>query len=219
VASDGLRILTGTAEHDGTGAQTGRVVPFPGGASSDDALFEGLLAGRPAAIADLFDRHAPTVRRLLTRMLSDASEADDLAQETFLVVVRRARDIRRPEAVRSFVVATAIRMAKNELRRRAIRRFIGLDEAQPPLVVDPHDAEVREQVERLQAVLQDLGTDARALFLLRHVERLELTELSSAFGCSLATIKRRLTRVEARFMALARSDAALQELLPREEAR
>jgi RNA polymerase sigma-70 factor (ECF subfamily) len=194
----------------------GRVVSLRVEPPRDADLLDGLQAGRPAAIAALYDRYAGSVRRILTRMLSDASEADDLTQETFLVVLRRVADIHRPEALRSFVVGTAVRTAKNELRRRAVRRFIGLDDESATLVVAPHDAVVSEQVVRLQAVLQELGADNRALFLLRHVECLELTELATAFDCSLATVKRKLSRVDARFRALARSDRALRDLVPEE---
>jgi RNA polymerase sigma-70 factor, ECF subfamily len=195
------------------GRTGGEVVAFPTEPSRDEELWQGLADARPVALSELFDRYAPPVRRLLTRMLDDASAADDLTQETFLVVLRRLRDIR-PDALRSFVMATAVRTAKNELRRRAVRRWVGLGASRPVLVLEPCDVVVREQVVRLQGVLQALEPEARALFLLRHLEGLELTELASSFRCSLATIKRRLVRVEARFEALARSDSALRALVP-----
>ena len=168
-------------------------------------------AGQAAAFAGLFDRYAPAVRRLVTRMLSDAAEADDLTQETLLIVVRRAHDIHSPEALRPFVMGVAVRTAKGELRRRSVRRWVGLDEAR--LTANAHDAVAGEQFARLQNALWRLGANGRALFLLRHAEQMDLAELAGAFRCSLATIKRRLAKVDKRFKALARADDALRDLV------
>ena len=60
------------------------------------------------------------------------------------------------------------------------------------------------------------GSDAnqvsRLLFVLRHVEGLELTELAEVVGCSLATVKRRLSRADQRFRAITRNDPVLRQL-------
>jgi RNA polymerase sigma-70 factor, ECF subfamily len=181
-------------------------------------LHEGLARKDPKAVAALFDAHAAPVRRLLTRMLSDASEADDLTQETLLIVLRRAADIRHDGAIRAFVMSTAVRVAKNEIRKRALRRWVFFADDEPEVGpgVAAADSALRERVVRLQGALNTLGTEARALFLLRRLEGIELAELAATFGCSLATIKRRLAKVEKQFNALARADAVLADLVDEE---
>lgn len=184
----------------------------------DDASFVAdVVAKQPAAIAELFDRYEDLVRRTLVRALGNARDLDDMTQDTFLTVIRRCSTLRDPSALRSFVVSVSIRIARNELRKRSLRRFVGLDEGVTSPVVGPHDAEVAEGVRRVYAAIERLGTDGRLAFVLRHVEGYDLVETAAACECSLATIKRRLVRAEARFEAIAKSDPALREFLTPEE--
>ena len=66
-------------------------------------------------------------------------------------------------------------------------------------------------------LLDTLPENERLAFSLRFIAEMELTEVAAACGCSLATIKRRLTRAEAHFLAGARQDPALNERLARGE--
>jgi RNA polymerase sigma-70 factor (ECF subfamily) len=74
----------------------------------------------------------------------------------------------------------------------------------------------REGVRRLYRALDRLDAGSRVLFVLRHVEAFELTELARAEGCSLATVKRRLARAEQRFERIASRDPLLRTFLTRE---
>ena len=78
-----------------------------------------------------------------------------------------------------------------------------------PASVPPVDPDLKESVTRLYRALERLDADSRVLFVLRHVEEIELTELSSMVGLSLSTVKRRLAQAERRFEALARHDPLL----------
>src|SRR5579864_1854709 len=55
---------------------------------SDDALLEQASGGSSEALSVLFKRHARVVRGVAYRVLRDASEADDLLQDIFLLVRR-----------------------------------------------------------------------------------------------------------------------------------
>jgi len=188
------------------------VVALSPTASGDAELLAGIVAARPAAVAELFDRYSQLVRRVLARTLGN--DIDDSVQETFLTVVRRAETLRDASALSSFIVSIAIRIARNELRSRAIRRWIGLEDehAQVEFSVDPS---AREGIRRLDAALNRLDPDARVLFVLRHVEQLELSEVAELTQASLATVKRRLARAEKRFEAIAARDPVLCEYLAR----
>ena len=61
----------------------------------------------------------------------------------------------------------------------------------------------------VREALAVLSSDERIAFSLRHLEELELTEVASACGVSLSTVKRRLKRAEERFDALALRDPRL----------
>src|SRR5262245_19060990 len=109
------------------------VVPLRRSTGAGEAeLLAAVVAGKPAAIAELFDRYSRLVRQMLIRTLGSSFDVDDLMQETFLTAVRRAHTVRDPGALSSFIVGVAIRQAKNELRRRTVRRWIGLEQDREP---------------------------------------------------------------------------------------
>jgi RNA polymerase sigma-70 factor, ECF subfamily len=170
-----------------------------------------LIAGDDAAIAELFDRFRQLVRKMLIRTLGSAYDVDDLAQETFLIVLRRVPTLRDPQLLSSFVIGASIRVAKNELRKRALRRWIGLEELS--LAVPAVDPDVKDSVARLYRALERMDADSRVLFVLRHVEELELAQLAETLELSIATVKRRLAQAEKRFEAIARSDPMLRTYL------
>jgi RNA polymerase sigma-70 factor, ECF subfamily len=194
-----------------------RIVPLSRSELPETELVTAVIGKDPIAIAELYDRYAALVRRVLIRALGTDVDVDDVVQETFLTVVRRIAGLRDPAALRSFVVSVTLRLAKNELRKRALRRWVGLDELVEPPVTPASDDAARESVRHVYAALSRMGPDLRLIFVLRHVEGLELTELAAAAGCSLATIKRRLARAESRFEALAAGDPVLRERLRRDE--
>ena len=88
------------------------------------------------------------------------------------------------------------------------------DDELPELPCDD-DPGARETVRAVYAVLDAMPTDERICFALRFVHGEELTDVASAVGCSLATVKRRIARAEERFVALCRRDPSLVDRLNR----
>jgi RNA polymerase sigma-70 factor (ECF subfamily) len=191
----------------------GAVVPLARSQSDESSLVEGLIERSPAAVAELFDRYAPLVRRMLIRTLGSAVDIDDVMQETFLVIIRRCKTLRKRAALRSFVVGVSLRVARNELRKRRVRRWIGLEDAAVVPMVPGYDPIAAETLQRFYTGLDRMDASLRVLFVLRHIEGLELTELAEMCGCSLATVKRRLARGNQRFRAITRADPVLRRLL------
>ena len=189
------------------------LIPLSRDEANESEFLRGISRGDPAAVAQLFDRFAPLVRGMLIRVLGRTHEIDDLVQDVFIVLVRRCGALERPEALRSFVVGVTIRTAKKALRLRSLRRWVGLEELDAPPVYPEHDAIRAEQVRRAYGLLDRMSGPSRLVFVLRHVEELELTEVAKATGCSLATTKRRLARAERHFEALARGDQVLRDLM------
>jgi RNA polymerase sigma-70 factor (ECF subfamily) len=181
----------------------------------EPSLVRALVARQPAAAAAAWDRFAPLVRGLLWQSLGAFSDVDDLAQDVFLHFFRRIPDLRDPNAVSSFVVGITIRVARGELRRRRLRRWLRLsdDGALPDVPVAGADVDAREALSRLYAILDRVDDDARLAFVLRHVQGLELTEVAQALGCSLATAKRRISKANQRIAVHARGDRALEPFL------
>ena len=94
---------------------------------SDDALMARLAARDPQALRVIFDRHAALPWRIAFRMLGDAAEAEDVAQDALLRLWQHAN---RWQPGGSGVAAWLTRVATNLcLDRLRRRRFVGQDEA------------------------------------------------------------------------------------------
>jgi RNA polymerase sigma-70 factor (ECF subfamily) len=186
---------------------------LPTSALLDDADLARLAAARdPRAAAAVWDRYATLVRGILRRALGPSADVEDLVQDTFIGLYRTLPGLRDPDALRSFVVGTALRVARSELRRKRVRRWLALT----PTGVLPESAEVgasdpeaRRAVKRLYEVLDKLDDRARLAFVLRFLEGYELTEVAEALGCSLATAKRALAKAQERVTAMVARDPLL----------
>ena len=178
------------------------VLPAADLSTIDDAgLVRAVLHGDPRAPRVLWDRHARLVYRILRRSLGQQNDVEDLVQEVFLSLWKRLPTLRDPRALPAFLVTITTLTLRHELRRRWVRRWMTLGAKQDidsdPRVVHPNP-EARQAVSRLYAILDRLGREERIAFALRFIEGLELTEVATALGLSLATAKRRLVRARAR---------------------
>lgn len=196
---------------------TARVVALSPEITDEVRLVEKLIAREPASVAQLFDRYADLLRGLIARMLGSSADVDDLVQEAFLIVIAKVSELQKPEALRSFVVSVAMGLTRNELRKRALRRFVRWSDAPPPSVPHECDGRRNETVVAVYRVLDQLDATSRILFIMRRVEGWELRDLAEAEKCSLATLKRRLQKAEERFRAIAAREPALRGLLEVEE--
>jgi len=184
----------------------------------DDAgLARAAIEGQAGAHATVWQRYAGLVTGLLRRTLGPGADVEDQVQETFVQFFRDVKKIREPAALRSFLIAVASRVARSELRRRRFRRWLTLTDsgAVPDEPAAGADAEAREAVRRLYALLDRLDDRGRVLFVLRYVEGLELTDVAAALDMSLATVKRHLARVSTQVHAMAAGDPLLAPYLAR----
>jgi RNA polymerase sigma-70 factor (ECF subfamily) len=187
---------------------------------SDSALVQAMRERAPRAAENIWNRHASLVRRILRRSLGPSVDVEDAVQEVFLCLFRDLESLREPAALRSFLYGITLHVATSELRRRRARRWLTLWDGplpeREPSADDAPDGE-REAIHRLYGVLDRIDAKRRMVFVLRYVEGLELTELSSVLGCSLSTTKRRVAEAAARVNVLAAKDPLLAPYLARRE--
>ncbi len=180
---------------------------------SDAALVEGLRARRPEAVAALYDRYAPHVRRLLARVMGSARDLDDLAHDVFVRAIGSSGEIRDPNALKAWMTSIAIHTARTAIQARTRRRWLSFlaPEALPEPAAIVAESEVSEAMRATYGVLDTLPADERVVFALRFIEGMELTAIAEACGLSLATVKRRIARAEDLFCARARANPVLAE--------
>jgi RNA polymerase sigma-70 factor (ECF subfamily) len=186
--------------------------PAEDSASPDAELARALMAGEAASAEKVWSRFAPVVHGIVSRALGPDAEVEDVTQEIFYRLFSRIGTLRKPEALRSFVVSFAIRIVKWELRRRRARRWLTLSETGevPEQALLFMSAENRYALRRLYVLLDRLSARERLVLVLRHVEGMTLEEIADAMELSLATIKRVLRRATMRLSVLVEADAALK---------
>jgi RNA polymerase sigma-70 factor, ECF subfamily len=179
---------------------------------SDADLVLALQRGEPMAAGAIWERYSPRVHRFLLRSLGrPGDEVEDLTQETFLRIFTRAGAIRKPAALREFIMAVAIRVLKWELRRRRVRRWVRLSDngEVPDIVMNGADQEARQALERCYAILNSLGARERMAFALRYLEEMTMEEVAKHLSISLSTAKRLVNRATVLVSAEVGQDADL----------
>jgi RNA polymerase sigma-70 factor, ECF subfamily len=176
-------------------------------AARDLELAHALINGQPDAAVLAWERYAPLVHRIVSRAIGPDAEVEDVTQEIFYRLFSRIGTLRKPEALRSFVISFAIRIVKWELRRRRARRWLTLSETGevPEEQMTVMDAESRYALRRLYSLLDRLSTRERLVLILRHVEGMTLEEIAEAMELSLATVKRGLRRASLRVSQMVES--------------
>ncbi|MBX9623975.1 MAG: RNA polymerase sigma factor, partial [Gemmataceae bacterium] len=170
-------------------------VARPADPGTTDAELVGRFADRTAdpdaAFAELVRRHGPMVHAVCRRVLGRAADADDAFQATFLVFLRKARQVRDRAAVGNWLYGVAHRTATHLKGRAARRRPVPLDlDAMPaPRPADPSDL-----LPALDDELARLPDRLRAVVVLCELEGATLAAAAKALGVPPGTAASRLHR-------------------------
>jgi RNA polymerase sigma-70 factor (ECF subfamily) len=148
----------------------------------------------------------------MSRAVGPDQEVEDLVQEAFLRLYRKLPDLREPGALKAFVVTITTRVLQTELRGRWLKRWLGLtgSGALPDRPAEEADLDAREALVRFYRLLDRLGPQHRTVFVLRYIEGMDLEDVATAAGVSLATVKRWLPRIVRRMFGQAERDPLLK---------
>ncbi|HEY7728759.1 MAG TPA: sigma-70 family RNA polymerase sigma factor [Candidatus Eisenbacteria bacterium] len=172
-------------------------------ASDERDLVARCLARDERAYRELVRRYQRPVLNLAWRIVGDAEEAADVAQETFLRVLRSLASYDPDRPLKSWLFKIAANLALDALRRKKRRPYLTedlVDEAGPRFEpVDsgpPPDAALREgwSSERFDALVRELPVHYQAMLYLRYREELAYEEIAETLEIPLGTVKVRLHR-------------------------
>jgi len=161
---------------------------------ADAALVARVGAGDSAACRSLMDTHLGRIHGFAWRMLGDAGDAEDVAQEAFLRLWRQAARWRAEARVGTWLHRVAHNLCVDRLRKRR-----GDSGDQPPDLADPapgpaaerHRAQVARSVE---AALARLPERQRAAIALVHYQELGNIEAADIMGVSVEAMESLLSR-------------------------
>lgn len=161
---------------------------------SDNDLLRAVARGDENALARIYDRYRLILFGLLMRILHSREEAEDVLQEVFLQVWRRAGDFDEARG-RAFTWLVTVARSRALDRLRALGSRARLAEAAPAAeqIGDAsQEAFQSEQAEVVRQALAQIPTDQRQALLLAYFEGLTQMEIAARLGAPLGTVKTRM---------------------------
>ncbi len=163
---------------------------------TDEALARRVQHGDRAALAALVERHhSPLVGYLYHMVGGDRPLAEDMAQETFLRVMRGIGGYRTGRPFKPWLYAIATNLVRDHVKR-AEHRYAMLDADETPIAGDMDiegDAIVSANVEAVLNELMLLPEHQRAVIVLRYYGELSLSEIAGRLDLPVGTVKSRLS--------------------------
>lgn len=165
----------------------------------DDELIMAVGSGVEDALRVLYTRHTPGMLRLIRRLTSDPSVAEEILQETWLAVWRGADTFRGDSSVHGWLLGVARRQAHNRLRRGRLPT-VHIDEAAD--VPDAVDVEATvlaaAGAARVARAIAALPEHLREVAILVLVDELPYRDVAAAAGIPVGTVKSRMSHARGR---------------------
>jgi RNA polymerase sigma-70 factor, ECF subfamily len=174
---------------------------MPDSPDPDAALMLRVQGGDRDAFTELVGKYQKPIYNFILRTVRDETEAEDLAQTTFVQVWKSAHRYRASARFSTWLYTIARNLCLNELRRRSRHRAESLDGSQSdedqsaPQIEDrsapqPGGEALMGELERkLAEALADLPENQRTAILLCQQEESSYEDIAAVLGCSLSATK------------------------------
>jgi RNA polymerase sigma-70 factor (ECF subfamily) len=172
----------------------------------DQALVERVQRGDKRAFELLVSKYQRKIFRLLSRLIRDSAEIEDVAQEAFIKAYRALPNFRGESAFYTWLYRIAINTAKNHLvaqGRRAptsteaeVEDAESFDDADQLRDVNTPDSmlQSRQVGEAVNRAIEKLPEDLRTAIVLRELEGLSYEEIAESMNCPIGTVRSRIFR-------------------------
>jgi RNA polymerase sigma-70 factor (ECF subfamily) len=174
---------------------------------TDEILLQRMRAGEEEAFAALYQRLHGVVYRFARQMSGSAEWAEDVTQEVFLILLRKA-DLFDPR--RGALSTYLIQITRNEMLRR-----LGRERLHESLLAEPEDEQAEaeagliergnplghllrsREIEFVRQAVLALPLHYREVVVLCDLEELNYAETAALLGCAVGTVRSRLHRARA----------------------
>jgi RNA polymerase sigma-70 factor (ECF subfamily) len=172
----------------------------------DRQLVERVQRGDKRAFELLVAKYQRKIFRLLSRLIRDPGEIEDVAQEAFIKAYRALPKFRGDSAFYTWLYRIAINTAKNHLvaqGRRAptsteteVEDAERMDDADQLRDVNTPDSMLlsKQVAEAVNRAIDKLPEDLRTAIVLREIEGLSYEEIAESMNCPIGTVRSRIFR-------------------------
>jgi RNA polymerase sigma-70 factor (ECF subfamily) len=168
----------------------------------DAALMLRVKQGDSDAFAQLVDKYKQPVMNLVYRMLRDATEAEDIAQNVFIQVHKSASRYQASSKFTTWLFTIARNLCLNELRRRSRHPADSMEASHPEneeqpwqqfedkKTFSPPETLLQGELEhKIEEALAELPENQRTAILLCRQDELSYEEIAKVLRCSLSATK------------------------------
>ncbi len=163
----------------------------PANATTDEKLMLAFSQGSSEAFTELFRRYRQPLYGFFRRRATDPAHAEELAQETFLALLRSARRYEPRALFRTYLYAIGLKILRADRRKITFRAaFFG----QPDTIPDPAKQDATESGLWVRRAIANLDAIDREILLLREFEQLSYAEIAQLLRLPVNTVRSRLFR-------------------------
>lgn len=180
--------------------------PTAGNRQIDQELVERAQRGDKQAFGMLVDKYQRKLGRLLSRLIRDQAEIEDVVQESFIKAYRALPNFRGDSAFYTWLYRIGINTAKNYLvsmgRRPQVSNDIEIEDAEnfedagELRTLDTPETELmtKEIAQTVNDTVESLPEELRTAITLREIEGLSYEEIAQLMDCPIGTVRSRIFR-------------------------
>ena len=195
-----------TGEQGSPMANMANDLPANANRELDQVLVERAQAGDKKAFGLLVEKYHRKLGRLLSRMIRDQTEVEDVVQETFIKAYRALHNFRGDSAFYTWLYRIGINTAKNYLvslgRKPQVLNDVEIEDAENfeggtnmRTMETPETALATKQIaQTVNDTVETLPEDLRTAITLRELEGMSYEEIAAIMQCPIGTVRSRIFR-------------------------
>lgn len=185
---------------------------------NEDFLIKKAKKGDSAAFSALMEQHFAMIYNLALRMSGNPDDASDLTQEVMIKLFKNIGAFESKSKFSTWVYRVASNTCLDELRKIKRKKTVSLDaeyetedgsvgyEAEDTAPTPDVSAERSELKTIVAKAVSRLGEEYRTAVILRDINGLSYTEIAEVIGCSVGTVKSRISRGRANLKEILEKD-------------
>jgi RNA polymerase sigma-70 factor (ECF subfamily) len=187
------------------------VTPIESETPSEAEAIQRAQDGDKAMFEYLYRLHSRRVYALCLRMVADATEAEDLTQEAFLLLFRKIHTFRGESAFSTWLHRLAVNLVLVHFRKKSLQ-VVSIEgtpdpnneTGSPSIDIGAPDLLVEGSIDRinLERCIKQLPVGYRTIFVLHDVQGYKHREIAKIVGCSVGASKSQLHKARTRLREL-----------------
>jgi RNA polymerase sigma-70 factor (ECF subfamily) len=163
---------------------------------SDEQLMLEFQSGSTRAFEELFSRYRNAIYGFFRRRLNHSGRAEELAQETFVVIIRGAERYEATAKFRTYLYAIALKQLWSERRKEMREVRAAAEPFEEARGTDPASGLW------IKDALARMDPDFREVLMLREYEQLSYDDIADVLAIPINTVRSRLSRARTELRAL-----------------